>query len=318
MSRIVLFTCDGTSSLSATAGYDQQPGAGYPASMAQRLDPTVWQWVPVSYHPGFTLGGVINIGTPTEASYFGVTTDPNRVSIPIRYSVDRGVDMIVSAINSMPAGTRWAMSGLSQGAMVTAKVYKEAKYGTRMPGRFADLVAIVEFGPPGRGSGHTVDLPGAIDPGQHGIAAVPTQYSYGIDTFIVNNAEDWYWQFCNLGDLVGAVPAGAEGNLSVTLFDVIVNGTFTSVVDFVAQLVALGIGDTGAVQDFLGQFWLMATGQPGTPAASPHAQYELPYTALTGNTTKTAVDLAVEYMTAIGGGQPWQPLTGGALTPPAP
>jgi hypothetical protein len=204
-------------------------------------------------------------------------------------SVDYGVEQIISAINTTPGP--FVLSGLSQGAMVCSKVYNEIRYG-RLAHRRGDFLAGIMFGNPARQAGHTIDLVGATDPGGSGLQQFPIRQSYGETYGILSNCEPFWWEFANPGDPACTTVDGAAKTEIARVFKFIYNG-WTGIGTLASLLVGLvsdPTGSAGAMQ------WLIDTTSATT---SPHIEYHLPYTPLTGNTTESAVDLAVTYLNSV-------------------
>lgn len=296
--RIILYTCDGTASPGPTLGWQQQKdgGGGYAASMAQALDPNIFEWRPVDYKPGFLLGGILPINDSGLGP--GFTTDASRISLPMRRSVDRGVKMIVDQVKQQPIGVKWAMSGLSQGSAITAAVYKEALQGELQPW-YDDLIAVVEFGAVCRPQGRTINMAGAINPGGHGMFNFPINYSFGTQNGLLpSNLPTYYWQFANLGDPASIV-SGASGTTLSSAVNLWYNFNGISLINFSSQVAALltsptAQADLAAIMRVADIFALDPANNP-----NPHAQYHLPYTGLPNNSL-SAVQLAINYMQSVG------------------
>jgi hypothetical protein len=260
--RVTIYPVDGTGSTDPRHTNPNATG-GYPARVAQQLvahDPVLWNWVPIDY----------------PASGY-----------PIGPSVDDGAGKLIAYINATPGP--FVLSGLSQGAMVCSKVYNEIRYGS-LRHRRADFVAGVMFGSPAREPGHTINLPGATDPGGGGIQRFYLRQSYGSQWGVLSDCEDLWWEFANPGDPACTQPDNAGAREVARGFGFIYKGLTVPGLEAAVELLAAVVLDPLSVGEALKWVWDILT----LPTSSPHIRYQYPYTPLTGNTTKSAVDLAVD------------------------
>jgi hypothetical protein len=262
--KITIYTVDGTGSTDPTHS-DAGMTGGFPARVAQQLDPDDWRWVPVAY--------------PAAA-------------FPMGDSVQAGVDKIINMIAVTPGP--FVLSGLSQGAMVCSKVYDEVRFG-RLRHRKFDLVAGVMFGNPARQPGHHIDLLGAVTPAGGGIQDFDLDYSFGERSGILSGCDPFWWEFANPGDPVCTAVAGNATEQMARVFSFVYysfNGGLPGLVSALGGLVA----DPAASVEALDRLFDLDGSSAG---ASPHIEYHLPYTPLAGNTTQSAVDLAVDYLEGV-------------------
>lgn len=145
------------------------------------------------------------------AAYFDIVdaslgTEPGTVS----GVMDASVAKVIAAVNAVPTGTPFALSGMSYGAWVVTNVLLEIQSGS-LTARQDDFIGGVVAGNPARQAGHT--LPGitdAIDPGGHGILDA--------DKRLTTTPDNWY-EFSATGDLISANGDDAGGTLNTAIFD---------------------------------------------------------------------------------------------------
>ena len=291
MTAVNIFTWDGTISSGATALYNPvtNPGAGFPATVASTLvalDPTTWVWKPQEYKPGL---------------------DP-MVGIPWKTgSMGRGLSMGIEAILATPG--KIVLCGLSQGAWIADLIYEELRNPLgALHSRYSDLVANVTFGSPRRPHGHSVShaIAGAVEPAGHGGINFSTQVSFGTVPGIMElPCDDFVLQFCNHGDAASDSPTDPD---LVTVLGILGNYIYQGDMEFgigmfaqiavtlatVAPTLLLHLDDAIALAK---QWFSMAQDMDH----NPHAQYGAPYAySSMVSPDKTAVQLAVEYLTPIG------------------
>lgn len=192
MAKICVYTFDGTASGMPKAGggfnpgafdTDTKPGGAFPqamASMLQNYDSSVWQWKPVDYQPYTTL---------TEGH-------------ALRVTLARARNYAIPDILAQPAGTKFVLSGLSQGSFATGMMYREfTNPSGALYGRRGDLVGVVNFGDALRPRGWTVPLKGITDPGGYGVlGGAKLVQSWGTSTGVIENPPYWYLSFAQPGD----------------------------------------------------------------------------------------------------------------------
>lgn len=188
MSKIVVYTFDGTAS-----GYEGAPGpfdyddpiGCYPQKIGQRLqnyNPEIYEWFPVDYTPYLVL---------SEGR-------------PLMEMSDVAVNIVTTDVQSRPAGTKFVLSGLSQGTLSVGRLYNEFRYGN-LQSRKNDLVGIINFGDGLRPAGWTVPFPGAVDPGGSGVIGGATiSQSYGSVPGTIVNPDPFYLSFNQPGDVAGS------------------------------------------------------------------------------------------------------------------
>lgn len=133
-------------------------------------------------------------------------------SFPMDQSIQGGVDWLINAINSLPAGRKWAVGGTSQGAAVASRIYKEVQTGTAFStATKAAFLTGVCFGNPMRQVNYTnpwssysgaMDDPGSTT-GGHG--SFPASYR------LTNCNQNNWIEFTNPAEVitgVGDTPAG--------------------------------------------------------------------------------------------------------------
>lgn len=138
---------------------------------------------------------VVDVATP-------VTAVPSSHFAP-------GVDKLVNAIHQTPGP--FAIAGYSFGARIASHVYNEIRYG-ELEYRNEDFLGAVVGGNPCREAGRT--LPGAVDPGGHGIAKEEDRL---VDT------EDRWWEMAAPGDIIAINDDGAGGLLATAVWEFIYN-----------------------------------------------------------------------------------------------
>lgn len=280
--KITLFMVRGTgartlqSMIGSTLGnFDQMVGEG--------LNPAVWDLVDVAY-PGdqLSLEAFLSMGNTAAV----------------------GVDVLTGLINALPAGRKFAMVGMSQGAIVISRVYDQIVSGS-LSSRNADFVAGITFGNPRRKAGHSIpngDSPGGTD--SRGVLADD----------LMTSVDSRWWDFVNTGDMAADIRFNTEaGKSSERIFQLMWGNYWGegSFLDYVLDSISAGFfqGVSASSQEiegiaramsgfgglFMGSLDLMFFSDP---AADPHLTYHLPYTNLPGN-TKSAVELAVDRLNAV-------------------
>lgn len=187
MSKIVVYTLAGTDSgLNGSPGpfdFDDPLGC-YPQKIGHRLqnyNPEIYEWFPVDYTPYLIL------------------TDGR----PLIEMSDTAVGIVTSDVLSRPAGTKFVLSGLSQGTLSVGRLYNEFRFGT-LQARRNDLVGIINFGDGLRPAGWTVPFPGAVDPGGSGVIGnALVRQSYGSVPGVIANPDPFYLSFNQPGDVAG-------------------------------------------------------------------------------------------------------------------
>lgn len=326
--KISIYTYDGSGSMGAT--YTSGPyvanakgqtyaGGGYPASLASMLiayDPLTWEWHPVEYKP-LVLGAHVSIERGLEMGRTQIAADPNYI----------------------------VLSGLSQGTFITSNLYNEFRYGA-LQDKLDDLIAIVNFGDALRPQGWTIPPAGAVkylghsagdvlDPGGHGACMFPIPLSYGDHTGQLEDVDDFYWSFANMGDPATTVLSDAAGMLQSQLaYDMghAEGEGFDQVMDFVQDLgsyfmqkYSSELTPTALVRDVIEALvqWIPFVIKPNIwgieiPMSNPHGKYgnPNPYTSLANN-TKSAVTLGFEYLSKLGREYAGDPLATYTTTSPS-
>jgi hypothetical protein len=264
----------------------------YENGVGRRLDPDVWDTVDVAY-PGdqMTVNSFLRMDQTSA----------------------QGVNNLKALIEQLPPGRKFAITGASQGAMVISRVYEEIRGGT-LAARDADLLAAVAFGNPRRYPGWSI--PGGTAPG-----GVNSRGAYGDD--IMDEPDSRWWDFVNTGDIVADCRFNTDTGRAQERLCEFVQQDYSGVVDFIQEIIgqfsggrfaglSLALQDVTDLATVLFEALLMAAAVPlaQDPALndSPHVQYHWPYTNLPGNTTASAVDLAVNYLTGVGEGTPLSPI----------
>jgi hypothetical protein len=256
----------------------------YENGVGRRLDPDVWDIVDVGY-PGDAM---------TIQSF-----------LQMDQTATQGFDNLKALIEQLPPGRKFAMAGTSQGAIVVSRIYEEIRGGS-LADRDEDLLAAVVFGNPRRYPGWSI--PGGSSPG-----GANSRGAYGSD--IMAQPDSRWWDFVNTGDIVADCPFNTNaGRAQERVFDFL-QQDYSGLIDFIEEIVeqfdaglfqglALALEDIEDLASLLFQAMLMAAAVPlaQDPVLnnSPHVQYHWTYTNLPGNTTASAVDLAVNYLTEVG------------------
>lgn len=244
-----------------TLGGTGEPiGVGHASQVGEGIDEDLWSWVPVSY----------------PAAGF-----------PMINSLNTGIDNLVAAIEALPLGTKFALIGVSQGAVVTSKTWEDEIFAStgRLHNRVNDIVAAVTFGNPRRKDGS--HAPGTPDPGGHGIATGDLQ----------TNTPSWWYDYANPNDIVPTVPTGTGGDYASTVYDFLmtdwdgISGTLLSTVLSTFTNPLGSIASVGALLEQLaGDLYKSGTGH------NPHTTYN----TVKIDGTHTSVELATTYLDSVG------------------
>lgn len=244
----------------SVGGTGEPTGTGNTAQVGSALNPAYWNWIPVSY---------------SAALY------------PMASSISDGIEQLVAAIETVPIGTKIALIGVSQGAVVTSQTWENEFVSSsgRLHARMNDVVGAVTFGNPRRKAGsHAVGTP---DPGGHGIAASNLQ----------TNVPSWWYDYADPDDIVPTVPTGSGGDYASVLYDFLTNtwnGVSETLLSDVLSTFKNPLGNVSSVVKLLemiaGDAWKSFTGN------NPHTSYNV--VKIDG--TSTSVQLAVSYLDSVG------------------
>ncbi|ANH50029.1 lysin B [Mycobacterium phage Loadrie] len=168
----VLFTVSGTFA---------DMWSGYPADCARALT-GVYYWQPVYYRAA---------------------------AFPMEPSVNEGVAELISLINKLAPGRKFALCGYSQGAIVCSLVLIEILFGS-LSHRKGDLLGGSMFGNPMRQAG--VSFPGGRDPGGRGIALEQLKVT----------PPNWF-EYADPDDIYAATPTGAGGEEMSSIYAVVMD-----------------------------------------------------------------------------------------------
>jgi hypothetical protein len=135
---------------------------------ALTVNPQVFTWMPQSWPEPF-------IYPPSAAAAAAVAN-------------------LIATITITPG--KFILIGFGLGAEVMSMVLEEVQYGTLQARQF-DLLAGVTCGNPLREEGHTIGLPGAMDPGGQGI----NDHQPGVPAVLTNTPTYW-WDFAMPGDVI--------------------------------------------------------------------------------------------------------------------
>lgn len=232
--------------------------AGYQADIAMKVDPKLYEWVPVDY-PATLL--------------------------PLNDSINQGVASLIAQIKSRPG--KFALVGYSQGGAIISRVYDELRSGS-LQDRRQDLIAGVAMGNPMREGGHTI--PGGTDPGGHGLFAQRLVNAEALWWDFCNPGD----LACSVGD----DPVGRDYTLlsDILLFRwngrqdpvqlvISVLSTIMNPLQVLTQIGAIA----PAVQG------LISWGVPGLPNGNgAHGAY--PVSKPIPNDPRTSIELAVDYL----------------------
>ena len=261
------------------------PMGNYETMVGQGVDKNYWNWVDVDY-PGDKL---------SFDSWFKM----NETS-------EEGKQILIDLINRTPG--KFALCGMSQGAAVISSVYQEIQSGI-LQGRKDDLIAGITFGSPKRQLGHTI--PGGVCPGIYRGGST-THGILGSD--LLANVDSWiWWDFANPDDFAADIgdntpfgissqaifqfmyqnPTTANSYLN-DLKDGFDRGAFSGLSTTKSALTSVALtlenvlfaGATTALTNF-------------ENPSDGHMRYHLPYLNLPGNTTKSAVQLAIERLNSL-------------------
>lgn len=241
-------------------------------------------------------------------------------------SIAAGKQIVIDLIRQTPG--KFALVGHSQGAAVISEVLKELMSGS-LQDRYPDLIAGVTFGNPFREKGHTI--PGGIDPNIWSGSNRPSQGPGPEEDLLVNTPDLW-WDFANPGDeITDCDPETPYGKGKQALFQFIFQN-YTgedSTLDLIADAFGSGLFDGLALtlEELIGIAQVLfsfgfVTGlqlmlnwidprvarNPNITTA-PHIRYQFTYENLPGN-TKSAVELAVEYLDQVGAATPFRTVPG--------
>jgi pimeloyl-ACP methyl ester carboxylesterase len=201
-------------------------------------------------------------------------------SLAFRTSVNGGVRVLTTAINSLDPGQDFVLIGYSQGAMIASQVLKDLQSG-KIKNRLADLKATVVLGNPCRKAG--VIFPGGTDPGGHGIADAPKR---------LTTIPSGWWEFANVGDL-----AATPGDDTVGLWCTALFMAFWSDLGNILPTIKETMTDAenGGIDltAYLNELLSYVTGDP----TSAHGQYDT-YKPISGN-NKTSIQLAADYLNGL-------------------
>lgn len=244
----------------SVGGTGEPTGTGNTAQVGSALNPAYWNWTPVSY----------------SASLY-----------PMQDSINDGISKLVAAIQTVPVGTKIALIGVSQGAVVTSKVWETEFVSSSgsLHNRLNDVVASVTFGNPRRMAGsHAAGTP---DPGGHGIATNDLQ----------TNVPTWWYDYADPDDIVPTVPDGAGGVYASQLYDFLTNtwnGDSDTLLNTVLDTFRNPAGTVSSTVELLemiaGDAWKTLTGH------NPHTSYN----TVKIDGTNTSVQLAVSYLDSVG------------------
>ena len=256
----------------------------YENGVGRRLDPDVWD--------------VVDVGYPGDAMTINSFLKMDETS-------DQGFDNLKALIEQLPPGRKFAMTGASQGAMIVSRAYEEIRGGS-LAAKDPDLLAVAVFGNPRRYPGWSI--PGGSAPG-----GANSRGSFGDDIMALPDSR--FWDFVNTGDIVADCLFNTNAGRAQERVCKFMQQDYTGIIDFIDEIVdqfdgglfaglSLALEDITDLAALLFQALLMAAAIPlaQDPAlnASPHVQYHWPYTNLPGNSTASAVDLAVTYLTEVG------------------
>lgn len=203
------------------------------AVVGYRVNPNLYNWVPVSYPASF----------PGAAANLDNSWQPSNISFAD--SVTLGSNAMISLIQATP-GT-FALCGMSQGSMVISNVLKAMQPGGVLAHRYNDCIGAVAFGNPMRRQG--TGLPGIASTTGAGMFSSPNPV--GAISGLANVAvPDWWWEMNCPGDLFSDAPmsaasgaAGAILNKIASTFVVVKNTDSGNPINFGLKMVAaLGSG----------------------------------------------------------------------------
>lgn len=287
-----LFTVRGTGGRSmqqvreAASGKHPDYFGNFESIVGSGVDPELWDWVDVSY-PGdvlnLTLDAFLNMDQTSA----------------------QGTQNLIDAINRT-AG-KFALCGMSQGAIVVSNVYDEIRYGS-LRGRRGDFIGATVMGNPRRQRGYTI--PGGIDPGAYSGG----EATHGACTrnLLADCEPELWWDFANPNDFVADIGDSQydktrSGVLEFVLFDYngpvfgigqviwdALRGGLVSTLEEVFNLVAYTINLL-----FLAPEAILALFGVTFPRDDGHFLYDKPYANLPGNTA-SAVNLAIARFNRIG------------------
>lgn len=132
-------------------------------------------------------------------------------------SIDTGIQNVISLVNNLPAGQKWATGGYSQGAAVMAGVMLETKSGGALESRASSYLGGVNFGNPRRALNYrgevggtwsgAFDVPGSTT-GGHG--AFPTTGPYRRLLASECDVQKWI-EFTGPDDIFSSVGDSVQG-----------------------------------------------------------------------------------------------------------
>lgn len=261
----------------------------YDVMVGQGVDSNLWNVQAINY-----LGGEIDLCNQA--------------------TVDLGVAQLTTAIQQTPG--KFAIVGMSQGAIVASEVYKQLLGGS-LADRNDDLLAGITFGNPEREGGHTI--PGGTDPGGHGIAASDHRLA---------GTESRWWDFADPNDFFAVVGDDTYGVDVTAAYEFVMLhwvGTGTLAELLTSELSNYSSWSTEIQAQVATVVLALETLVPealsvvdiNDPAVNTfgHLRYHFVYTGLPGN-TKSAVQLAIEHLDQLAAPPPGSPGSPGTFKPP--
>jgi len=247
--------------------FDLQVGEG--------VDPTKYKMIPIDY-PGAHLpwdGEGVELLLPGFSLWDGM---------------QQGARTAIATIKGTPG--KFTLTGYSQGCAVAWLVYLATLPGGELDDRADDFVGAAMFGSPVRELGHTIT--GGTDPGGHGC--------YSSVYRAVDTPPTW-WDFAKSADPFTTVGDDTVGQTFMSCADVMITasaidelGDFVTVLD--NALPAL-VSQIPAVWSELQKILMPFPLDDGTTHG--HGDYGKTYTELPGNSTLTAVQLAINHLNSL-------------------
>jgi hypothetical protein len=202
-------------------------------------------------------------------------------TFPMQPSIDAGGAELTRLMASGTLGDLYLpdhdaiLVGYSQGAIVTSDVLDVYRAG-KLTGFNGQIVAGVTWGNPRREAGHTIDYPGAIDPGGHGIVTpnlVDTPawwWDFADGKAMVNSPGNDLYTTCGAGESAAAV-ADQEAIWKIVATETIVGaGSLTDEIWTIAKSLGLNFTlDLGAIEAALGALNFFVT-----EGITPHTSYQ--------------------------------------------
>lgn len=222
-----------------------------------------WQWQPIGY----------------PAAVF-----------PMSPSVENARAQIVAALGGpaspdyqaqvYPSGP-FALSGYSQGAIVTGRVWSEDIYPTSgvLHHRLADCLSVVNFGDPLRSPGiangnvfQGIPIPATLDSAVTGGISGPLDLTVAQTNALNSLGNPVVMSFALPGDLYASAPVGTNpwtaeaqaGLVGTSIYSIILNGSFTSIISVAEDLLV----PIGMVEEIINGITFAAAG-----TNAPHWQY---------------------------------------------